>query len=187
MATRNPTEEWRRTCIISLFCLMEDELNGYNLKQRLKKWRIHKHLPVSPATIYRALGKLEEQGCLLSRSVKNGNYPPSTVFQITEAGKQRYQELLEEESNFTRTEFSEHVFIGMCSYLPREERKRMARKRKQDALRHLKKLQQKLDNYEQEEGKPYAEWLLLDHEIHMVQAQITWLDHFIDLLSKNKA
>ena len=187
MATRNPNEEGRRTCIISLFCLMEDELNGYNLKQRLKKWRIHKHLPVSPATIYRALGKLEEQGCLKSREVRNGNYPPSTVFRITDTGRKMYEELLEEEANFTRTEFSEHVFIGMCSYLPEDERKRLARKRKQDARRHLKKLQQKLDSYDHEQGKPYAEWLLLDHEIHMVNSQISWLDRFIDLLNKKQA
>lgn len=182
MATRNPNAEGRRTAIISLFCLMEDELNGYALKKRLKEWRIQKHLPISPATIYRSLERLEEQGFLESRKVQNGNYPPCSLYKITVSGREEYARLLEEEANFKRTEFSEHVFVGMCSFLPKEERIRLARKRKEEARRHIKKLQQRLDNYQHEQGKAYAEWLLLDHEIHMVQAQIAWLDHFIILL-----
>lgn len=182
MATRTPNEEGRRTAIISLFCLMEDELNGYAIKKRLKEWKIRKHLPISPATIYRSLDRLEQAGFLESQEVRNGNYPPSKVYRITDAGREEYARLIEEEADFKRTEYSEYVFIGMCSFLSAEERMRLARKRKQEARRHMKELQKKLDHYQREPGKPYAEWLLIDHEIHMVRAQIDWLDHFIELL-----
>lgn len=179
------TPDWRRTCIISLFCLLEEDLNGYHLKQRLEQWHVLEHIAVSPATIYKALGVLETEGLLESRVVKKGKYPPSTVFTINEKGRAFYEELLEEEANFTRTEFSEHIFVGMCAFLAVPERIRLARKRKEQARRHLKPLQQSLDEYGKMKGKPYAEWLLLDHEIHMVKAQIAWLDHFIDLLEND--
>ncbi|WFB36183.1 PadR family transcriptional regulator [Kiritimatiellota bacterium B12222] len=187
MATRNPNQEGQRTAIISLFCLMETELSGYALKKLLKDWRIHKHLPISPATIYRSLERLEQQGLLESKEVRNGNYPPSMVYGITDAGREEYARLLEKEADFKRTEYSEHLFIGMCSYLPREERIKLAQNRKQEANRHMKKLQTKLDGYGHEYGKPYAEWLLIDHEIHMIRAQISWLDHFIEMLETKQA
>jgi len=187
MARLNPSEEARRTSIIVLFCLMEDEINGYTLRQRLDKWGIQDHLPVSPATIYRSLSKLQEQGCLTRRTVQNGNYPPSEVFTITKEGKAHYRELLKQEADFSRTEFNEHVFIGTSSYLAVSERIRLAKKRKEQAKEHLQSLQDRLERYVERKGKPYAEWLLIDHEIHMVKSQIGWLDHFIDLLEQGKA
>ena len=187
MARLNPSEEARRTNIIILFCLMEDEVNGYTLRQRLETWGIQDHLPVSPATIYRALNKLRDQGCLSSRVVKNGNYPASDVFTITKKGKAHYKELMQQEAVFSRTEFNEHLFIGTSSFLPVAERVRLAKERKDEAKAHLKTLKHRLDHYESRKGKPYAEWLLLDHEIHMVKCQISWLDRFIDLLETGKA
>ena len=36
-------------------------------------------------------------------------------------------------------------------------------------------------------GKPYPEWLLLDHERHMLTAESEWMDRFIAMLKEKRA
>lgn len=187
MAARNPEQELRKTRIISLFCLMETDLSGYSLKQMLASWNISEYLSLSPATIYRSLTKLHKDGYLSAQKVKQGNYPTSTIYSITDSGRELYRTLLEEEARFDRTSYQENTFIGLSSFLPYEERVRLTTQRIEEAGRLLVDLCKRLDTYKNQQGKPYAEWLLLDHEITMLQAQIKWLTRFLELVQCREA
>jgi len=186
---RNPEQEARRTEIIALFCLMEQDLSGYGLRRLLQDWNILEHLPISPATVYRSLVRLEKQGLLTSKKVRQGRYPTATVYSITKAGRKRYKELLAVESKFARVSYPSNIFLGAGSYLTRKERIAVARKWKEDAHKVAGRLRTQQENKKDPVtyGKPFAEWLLLDYERHMLQAEMEWLDTYCRLLNEGRA
>ncbi|MBU0676621.1 MAG: PadR family transcriptional regulator [Verrucomicrobia bacterium] len=188
MSRRNPEEEARRTELIALFCLMEDELSGYSLRGRLEEWKISEYLPVSPATIYRSLTRMEEEGLLKSRTVKQGKYPEATVYRITAAGKKHYEVLLHEEGKFARSAYGNNILLGVGSYLPPEVRTALIRQWQKDARAEIKELDKRINDYSGDTyGKPYAQWLLMHHEMHMLTAEIEWMDTYCGLLKAGKA
>ncbi len=189
MQRRSPEQEARRTSLIALFCLMERDLSGYSLRRLLKRWRMTEYLRISPATIYRSLTRLQEQSLVESRVEQNQNYPPATVYCITEDGKQAYREYLREEAAFSRSEYAVDLFLGLCAYLPASERIGLVRAWKQGASETVDRLQARVDKQDVPEtyGKPYAEWLLLHHEIHQLKAEMQWMDHYITLIESGKA
>ena len=189
MKKRNPELEARRTTLIALFCLMEEELSGYSLRQKLKSWGISEYLPISPATIYRSLARLANEGLLKSREEKKGNYPVATIYKITSLGKRMYRKLLTEEAEFSRSAYACSVFVGLAAYIPVKERIRLIHQWQKNISTLIHDLQQRLDNHDPEQtyGKPYAEWLLLDHEIQLLKAETVWLDKYCQLLENDDA
>jgi DNA-binding PadR family transcriptional regulator len=189
MAKKNNSEDASRASLIVLFCLRENDLSGYALRRLLAQWNVTSYVRISPATIYRTLARLEKEGKLSSRTARKGNYPPATVYSITEAGRRYYEELMCREAEYVRTDCPSHLLLSCGSYLPVEERIKLVRGWQEGARRMVRRLQQKVESRAAGEtyGKPYAEWLLLHHEIHLIQAEIDWMDHYCDLLKQGNA
>ena len=189
MQKKNKAAEANRASLIVLFCLLERDLSGYALRQLLREWNVTNYVRISPATIYRTLARLEQDGKLSSRTEQKGNYPPATVYSITKEGRLLYEELMRHEGEYVRAAWPSHLLLSCGSYLPVEERIKMIRNWQHGARRTVQRLRQKVESREAGDtyGKPYAEWLLLHHEIHLVEAEIDWMDHYCDLLNKGKA
>lgn len=187
MSKRSPEQESRRTALLTIFCLMEQELSGYSLRQQLDSWGIAEYLPVSPATIYRSLDRLEKQGLLASREEKLSKYPSAKLYRITPAGKQAYADMMLEQGRFFRSQHACNMMVGLNAYLPPEQKIELARTWQKDAQNYLCTLELRLKTYSKRPGKPYAEWLLLDHEIHMLKADILWMAKFISLVEEKQA
>jgi DNA-binding PadR family transcriptional regulator len=187
MSKRSPEQEARRTALLTLFCLMEQELSGYSLRQQLESWGIAEYLPVSPATIYRSLDRLEKQGLLTSREEKLSKYPSAKLYQITSAGKQAYRDMMLEQGRFFRSQYSCNMMVGLNAYLSAEQKIELARNWQTDARNFLRTLELRFKTYSKRPGKPYAEWLLLDHEMHMLKAEIRWMSKFIALVEGKQA
>ena len=184
MSKRSPEQEPRRTTLLTLFCLMEQELSGYTLRQQLESWGIAEYLPVSPAAIYRSLDRLQKQGLLESRVEKRGKYPSSKLYRITPAGRQAYRELMLEQGRFFRSQYACNMMVGLNAYLSMEQNIDLAHAWQTAAKSRLRELETRLSSYGKRPGKPYAEWLLLDHEIHMLKAEIRWMAKFIELVKE---
>jgi DNA-binding PadR family transcriptional regulator len=183
MRKRSPEEEARRSSLIALFCLMEEHLSGYALRQRLKKWHISESLPISPSTIYRSLDRLEQEGSVVSSVLTNGNYPQSKVYRITPAGRKAYRCLLDAEAKFERSAYALSTFLGCASYLTAGEREVLVRQWQSDAREAVAKLQARLNDRTvgATYGQPFAQWLLCDHEKSMLEAEIAWLDKYLEI------
>lgn len=185
MAKRSPALEARRSELIVLLLLMEHDLTGYELRARIKDWNIHLYLPVSATTIYRALQRLEGEGCLGGMSRKSGNYPVSTVYSITEKGREKYRAHLLAESVFTRTPYAVDAFLGLAAYLGAPERKQIVHNWQENARQRIEaldaRINDKVPGAGRTYGKPFSEWLLLDHERDMLRAELAWMEKYLGM------
>jgi DNA-binding PadR family transcriptional regulator len=183
MAKRNPEQEARRSSLIALFCLYEQDLSGYQLRKTLKNWHITNMLPISPSTIYRSLDRLEQEGALSSRLQKNGNYPESKVYGITAKGRKLYRKLLREEAVFAYSSHALSTFVGLATFLSGDERVALVKEWQQAARDAIGELQARIDDHSEggTYGKPFAEWLLYDHEKHILDAEVAWLEKYQDM------
>ncbi|MBU0679353.1 MAG: helix-turn-helix transcriptional regulator [Verrucomicrobia bacterium] len=181
MPRKSPIEESRRTDVVILFCLMELKLSGYTLCQLLTDWNIREFVAISDATVYRALVRLEKNGYISKRKFKRGEYPESRIYCILDKGRKRYGQLVKEGGAFIRGAYPV-ILLGMGSYLSPEKRRSIARTWQSEAKDVEQALLARLeDKTMRTYGKPFAEWLLLDHEISILRAEIAWLDRYLSL------
>lgn len=175
--------------LIALFCVYEAELSGYGVTLKLKDWRIGEYLAVSPATIYRAMGKMEDGGLLTSRVQQNGRYPSSRLYCITPKGKKRYQKLVAELGKFDRSSRPLTVILSLGTFLSKPRRIALARAWSRDAKAARDKLEEQLNDpvWGHTYGKAFAEWLLLDNQIARLTCDIEWVDKYIRLIEAGKA
>jgi DNA-binding PadR family transcriptional regulator len=189
MHRKSPEEEALLSSLIALFCVYETPLSGYGVRAKLKEWNIREHVTISPATIYRALAKLEDAGFLNSRIERKGRYPASRLYRITPAGRKHYRDLIKQMATFSRTSYSLAPLIGLGSFMPATQRVKLAEQWVVDATVAKTELESRVEDrtigvtY----GKPFAEWLLLSHEIARLRANITWMKRYIKLLQAGKA
>lgn len=189
MHRKSPKVEGQRSALIALFCTLGQPLSGYGVRCLLRKWHIEEYLSVSPATIYRSLARLEKDGLLKAHEEAGGRYPASRVYRITPAGRRRYRELIRKSAEFQRSAYSISPFLGLGSYLPRLERISLATTWRKGVKAHLSELEKRRSDHTpgRTYGKPYAEWLMLEHESYQLKAELRWLDHYISLLRRNQA
>jgi len=185
MSKRTPDGEGRRTELITLFCLISDDLSGYALAKLMREWGFCDYLPVSDATIYRALARLEKSGLVESREEKNGRYPTARVFRITSAGKDKYRELIRKEGRFAKTPHAWNTFLGLASHLSIEERIKIARQWQEDEKRRIAELDVRMEA-PTTFGKSFGEWLLIDHERAILKAESSWIDQYCKWLAEGR-
>ena len=185
MSKRSPALESRRSELIVLLLLMEADLTGYEIRSLIREWNIDRYLPVSPTTIYRALQRLEEEGCLTSQPRQLGRYPVSTVYSITAKGKRRYRGHLLAESVFARTAFSLDPFLGLAAFLDNDTRREVVGEWKQVARKRYEEVDAAIKDKSRGPGhtygKAFPEWLLLDHERDMLKAELAWMDKYLEI------
>ncbi len=183
MPKRSPALEARRSELIVLMLVIEADRTGYEIRRLIKEWRIDRYLPVSPTTIYRALQRLEAEGCLTSRSRQSGNYPVSTVYAVTPTGEEKYHTLVAEESEFVRTAYSLDSFLGLALFVD-EDTRRTRVHAWQEAARHRMEalnaaINDKVPGHTY--GKAFPEWILMDHERDLLKAEIAWMDKYLEI------
>ncbi len=74
--------------------LAERAMHGYDLDREMELSGLRGWMPVSKVAIYKALGRLAENGCLDMRTDRNGNLPERTVYSLTRQGRQRLRDLV---------------------------------------------------------------------------------------------
>lgn len=184
MAKRSPELEARRSELIVLFLLMQGPLSGYKIRSLIRDWQIERYMPVSPATVYRALERLAQEQCVGGTAHRNGRYPVSKVYAITPKGKRRYRQQIHAESAFVRTAYSLDAFLGMTNYLTARERKALVTNWQRAASARIVDLDARINDKVpgRTYGKAYPEWLLLDHERDILKAELVWMDKYIKVL-----
>ncbi|WP_219470860.1 PadR family transcriptional regulator [Nonomuraea rhizosphaerae] len=79
------------TRVLILGCLLDEPMNGYQVRRRLEVWGAEAWANVAFGSIYHGLGKMADEGLLeVVESGKGGK----TVYEITEAGRQEFYRLL---------------------------------------------------------------------------------------------
>ena len=191
MSKRSPALEAKRSELIVLFLLMDGALSGYQIRSRIRDWKIERYLPVSPTTVYRTLERLAGQDFLSTTTRQNGRFPVSTVYSITTKGKRHYRQLILDEAVFTQTSYSLTVFLGLAHFLTPDERERLNRGWQTAARARIDELDILINDKTlgpgHTYGKAFAEWVLLDHERDMLMAESLWMEKYTGLIAKHYA
>ncbi|MCY9661563.1 helix-turn-helix transcriptional regulator [Paenibacillus chondroitinus] len=84
--------------LVILGLLMEANRHTYEIRQTMKERGMHNYMKLQDGSLYYAMDQLRKDGHVEALEVvRDTNRPEKTVFQITESGKLKFQELLIEQ------------------------------------------------------------------------------------------
>jgi DNA-binding PadR family transcriptional regulator len=162
--------------------LMEGERHGYELVREMEERGMLRWTRASKVAVYKALARLEEDGCLTSWTEKLGGAPEKRVYAITAEGEERLRDLVHSLcSSQEPLRFEISVGLAFIQYLDQEETK--------DALeRRLRYVQGQLKHLgrEREIMEGLADDLSLEilrHELAAYREEARWLTRIIDKMA----
>ncbi len=82
------------TELVILGLLKRQPAHGYELLRIARTRRMSEYIRLPPSGMYKALARLEEQGCVTAQVEREGNRPERQTYAITPKGEARLQQLL---------------------------------------------------------------------------------------------
>lgn len=104
---------------IILGFLMKEEMSGYDLKQWMANCTSY-FFDASFGSIYPALKRLEEKGCICCHEVVESS-KFKKLYSITDMGKSYFMNWLEKPIVFSKTKQEHLVYFYFYQYLPKEK------------------------------------------------------------------
>lgn len=84
--------------LVILGLLMEANRHTYDIRQTMKDRGMHNYMKLQDGSLYYAMDQLHKDGFVEAyETLRDKNRPEKTIYQITEAGKIKFQELLVEQ------------------------------------------------------------------------------------------
>lgn len=81
--------------LVILGLLMETNRHTYDIRQTMKERGMNNYMKLQDGSLYYAMDQLHKDGLVEAHEVvRDTNRPEKTIYQITEAGKIKFQELL---------------------------------------------------------------------------------------------
>lgn len=164
---------------VILGLLMEGPKHGYEIKRQIEKlsglfWK------VSYGSLYPALRKLADNGCISTNQGGNRNAPRRKTFRLTEKGEAVLRAwLLDTETasrvdrNTTNEFMLKFVFFG---YLSGQERDNLIASRLKQLHKKLDEMRERSEKIKNSEGKPgFYAWAMRDLIIRSVTLECEWL------------
>ena len=82
------------TELVILGLLKRQPAHGYELVRTVRAQHMTEYIRVATSALYKALGRLEDQGCVTARAEREGNRPERQTYSITRKGEARLEKLL---------------------------------------------------------------------------------------------
>ncbi len=82
------------TELVILGLLKRQPAHGYELLRFVRLRRMSEYIRLTPSGMYKALARLEEQGCITAQAEREGHRPERQTYAVTPRGEARLQELL---------------------------------------------------------------------------------------------
>ena len=161
-------------------------MHGYEIKRQLEEWAVGEYARISYGSIYYNLEKMEKEGLVASKSVKNSRRPERRLYTITEKGKEELMKLLRK--NYFETERPYYSFdVGVClmPLMPREEVLKALAKRIQVAERYIKELSE--EKAELKGKAPFFILAIIDHYLLHLRAEKKWLEDLKKEVEKRRS
>ncbi len=166
--------------IILLGLLKESPKHGYEIKKKIREI-LSLFAGVELKSVYYPLRVLEKKGMVVKRKNKPNRRPERFVYELTEKGQLRFQDLLTQSFlNFKRPEFSLDLSLYFLNYIDPDLAKHKLRAR----LRVMEKLTvgltQMVSNLKKD--KPSSGVSILEHNLQMVETEAKFLSELIKTL-----
>lgn len=114
----------RHSDLVVLGLLAAGPQHGYELTAQLEAMQVRRWARISPATVYRRLDRLAEEGRLETHTEREGDRPERRVHELTEEGWETLAELVRRALGSEEPAYSDRVVGGVFSLagLPRPDR-----------------------------------------------------------------
>lgn len=93
------------TELVILGLLKRQPAHGYELLRAVRNRHMSEYIRLAPSGLYKALTRLQDQGCVTARAEREGNRPERQTYSITRKGEARLEKLLIEHLRATFEHF----------------------------------------------------------------------------------
>ena len=165
--------------LLLLGLLDERRMHGYELHEFLEH-QLRFVSDLKKPTAYRLLERLYQRG-LVERSVeRQGRRPERLVYRLTPAGRVRFERLLREQlASANRAADPGNVALLFCDRLAPGERAALLRRRRSAVA----ELRDQAAAFRQAHAAGTPAWLVLEHELAHLEAELRWLDATLNELA----
>lgn len=167
--------------LLLLGLLMNQSQHGYQLNEFIEKELAHITY-IKKGNAYATLERLDKEGLVTVKLDQEGNRPLRKVYSITEAGEQKFFQLLRQNlGGSERLIFGGDIGLMFLDHLPLPEVIECLQNR-------LAQVKEKLAPHENAplHGHGIGVDLALQHVLHMQRAEMGWLETTLDKLRQNK-
>ena len=152
-------------------------LHGYEIKKILKEWFVEEYADISYGSIYYNLERMEKEGLVKGKTIKNSKRPERKLYRITEKGRTEFLNLLRKnyfEVEFEKIFFPFDVGVLFMPALTKDEVIKALNKRIhyiKNLLNEHRKIRSKMEDKE-----PFIALAIMDHHILHWKAELKWLE-----------
>lgn len=159
--------------LLLLGLLRQHEMHGYELIGFIEG-PMNTCTDLKKPTAYFLLDKMAGEGWVVAHTEREGNRPARRVFRITPAGEAEFQRLLRENlAAFDQPAFTNDIGVAFMDALEPGVALQLLRVRRE-------LLRSRLAEAERAPAHPGATQLLVDHQLHFLKSELTWLDQVIE-------
>ena len=165
--------------LLLLGLLRSQEMHGYQLHEAVDS-HLGMGVQLTKPTAYRLLSNMAEDGWVTFREEQEGNRPPRRVYAITSQGEVAFQRLLRESlANYQPSDFTCHIGLAFLDQLSPEEALPLLHRR-QAGMEEL------LESTRAHGEHPGSLQLMLERQVHLLLAELEWLESIIARLQEAK-
>ncbi len=180
MTTRRRSGGSSRTSsteLVILGLLRRRPAHGYELLRAVRVRHMSEYIRVAPSGLYKALARLEDQGCVTARAEREGSWPQRQTYSITRRGEARLQKLLlaHLRGNFDHSDaLSAALTFGELA--PRLELERELRRRREMIVGSQQEAVRLLADILAPAEETFFERLRVTRWAEHLAAELRWLD-----------
>jgi DNA-binding PadR family transcriptional regulator len=161
--------------LLLLGLLRSQDMHGYQLHEAIDS-HLGMGVQLTKPTAYRLLSNMAEDGWVTFREEQEGNRPPRRVYAITPQGEVAFQRLLcENLAIYQPSDFTCHIGLAFLDELSAEEALPLLHRRRAG-------MEELLESTQTHGEHPGSLQLMLEHQVHLLAAELEWLDTVIALL-----
>ena len=162
--------------LIVLGMLKKEPLSAYDIQKLVEYRNISKWVKISTPSIYKKVIQLEKKGLITGKIVREGKMPEKAIYSLTDAGAERFRELMLEISNGPIRFFLDfNAVIVNLDHLSVEERKK-CRENIRKQIQILKAyLEENAAEKKDADKIPEVGWAVLEQQIALAEAVEKWI------------
>lgn len=165
--------------LIILALVAESPTSGYSLEDRIQQRGIREWTELGLSSIYYLLKRLQDEGLAVSETSRGERHLNKRIYQATAVGQVALQEALQRRISQPRP-YSTDVAIGLAfsDFLAMDIFLHALQAYQQRLLKQVVVIRQKYQA-EQMAGMPPQARAVFEHSLHMMQAELNWLQAFL--------
>lgn len=162
--------------LIVLGMLKKEPMSAYEMQKLVEYRNISKWVKISTPSIYKKAVQLEKKGLIKGEIIKEGKMPEKSVYSLTEAGEEEFEQLM-----FKISEMPIHIFLDFNAVivnldsLPQEKQKACLAHIGKNVQALKASLEENLQIKENVSGIPETGLAVLRQQLVLAEAIETWI------------